>query len=846
MRMAPVQSQKNELEAFIHFFKTFELSRPLATVSDFSDGAVFFDILALVDDVYFRQPRPPAQPSENWVLRFSALKRLYRLMTQYFADVLQKPTTSLDVPDLQAIANESDITGVLGLCRLTVVIGVQCERNKEFIVKIQGLSEGDQHVLMKAIEQVMGKIGVVEAGEAGEASMTEDDHYYRVQSERSQLLMEKQALEKMYHELVEQHRLLQTTHDDMLSEKDEALAQLRSERNEAERGRNDKADVMLRAELDRVRVDLQKSEDNLAMAESELDKSQAVAADLTRRVEELQEIADEASKMKDQLDEYRHAADKLHKTENVMQKYKKKLQESADLRHQLKAIEQQNSDLVNKNAALEEDYRKVAAFKPLMESYKSQIADLENKHASKTQEMETLKFELDQTRTKLKITQEERSKDAESLELYQERVRELELNQSGSRATLSRSTSSRNGQLDSAISEDFPANVTPTTPSMDMEDGSGHGLGEELDDAIAGRTTTDLKLQIKKLERELENIKKNEADASRILVLENLLDDAQRTKTRYENDYLAAHREKLILQRDLDEIRSGKALGDGPEAAIALRQRLNESVDQLDALRKEHAELEVKYDTVNRELTIAKSDLTLVNKDQLDILASLRESVNEDKMELEADVERLKKQNKELNEKNRMQLEQVNSLLMEKMNLQTEGIGHREKLLLQRDLNNELNSVLPGNIPEEFRQRWLTLHEDSITQKETIKGLNEKLIKAKQVLKLQDKLLKEGNAANLSLASQGAIEEAENGFRAQVKALEEEVARERAKLAECNARYAREHELMTSYLHNYGMRNIRNQLTAPPKVDKTSFLGIHRSSVRGFDIAQSRPQLRYM
>ena len=45
-----------------------------------------------------------------------------------------------------------------------------------------------------------------------------------------------------------------------------------------------------------------------------------------------------------------------------------------------------------------------------------------------------------------------------------------------------------------------------------------------------------------------------------------------------------------------------------PEAAIALRQRLNETVDQLDELRKGHAELEVKYDTANRELTIAKSD----------------------------------------------------------------------------------------------------------------------------------------------------------------------------------------------------------------------------------------------
>lgn len=47
------------------------------------------------------------------------------------------------------------------------------------------------------------------------------------------------------------------------------------------------------------------------------------------------------------------------------------------------------------------------------------------------------------------------------------------------------------------------------------------------------------------------------------------------------------------------------------EAAIALRQRLNESVDQLDAIRKEHAELEVKFETQSKELTIAKSDREL-------------------------------------------------------------------------------------------------------------------------------------------------------------------------------------------------------------------------------------------
>ena len=44
------------------------------------------------------------------------------------------------------------------------------------------------------------------------------------------------------------------------------------------------------------------------------------------------------------------------------------------------------------------------------------------------------------------------------------------------------------------------------------------------------------------------------------------------------------------------------------EAAIALRQRLNEAIEQLEALRKDHAELEVHFETQSTELTIAKSN----------------------------------------------------------------------------------------------------------------------------------------------------------------------------------------------------------------------------------------------
>jgi protein HOOK3 len=217
--------------------------------------------------------------------------------------------------------------------------------------------------------------------------------------------------------------------------------------------------------------------------------------------------------------------------------------------HESQTLEKQNAELVDKNASLEEEYRKVAAFKPLMESYKGQIAELESKVSSRTQEIDTVKFELEATRNKLKIAVDERARDSETLELYQERVKELEFTKPATAKVV---------RANGATSDEFVEG--------DLLGEEGQGLSGELDDALSGTTTTNLKLQIRKLNRELEAVRKNEVDASRVLVLENLLEDANRMKGRYENDYLAAHREKLVLQRDLEEIRNGKSMGDGQVA----------------------------------------------------------------------------------------------------------------------------------------------------------------------------------------------------------------------------------------------------------------------------------------
>ena len=151
-------------------------------------------------------------------------------------------------------------------------------------------------------------------------------------------------------------------------------------------------------------------------------------------------------------------------------------------------------------------------------------------------------------------------------------------------------------------------------------------------------------------------------------------------------------------------------------------------------------------------LTLFKP-VALVNRDQLDILASLRESVNDDKLALEEEVARLQQQLKEASEKNKMQLEQINSLLLEKVNLQSEGIGQREKMLQrERDFGcvsmsheapsllvestpvSDLRASMSGQgVPENVKSRVLGLHEDNIQLREQLKTAQDKLNKARTV-----------------------------------------------------------------------------------------------------------------
>jgi len=240
----------------------------------------------------------------------------------------------------------------------------------------------------------------------------------------------------------------------------------------------------------------------------------------------------------------------------------------------------------------------------------------------------------------------------------------------------------------------------------------------------------------------------------------------------------------------------------------------------------------LQNNTFTRELTIAKSDLALVNRDQLDILASLRESVNDDKIALEEEVARLQQQLKEAAEKNKMQLEQINGLLLEKVNLQSEGIGQREKMLQrERDFGDLRASMSGQGVPENVKSRVLGLHEDNVQLREQLKTVQDKLNKARAFIKSQDKLFKEEQEKLRGFSPSGELDETDS--RSQVRILDDEVKRYQRLLSEAHQRYRKEQELLLSAIHSLGMHTARDPFQRSHQQGRampTSWLGQQRQN----------------
>ncbi|KAI9137506.1 hook-related protein family [Paraphysoderma sedebokerense] len=511
------------------------LSRPCTAPEDLSDGIMLFEILADVDSSYFRLVST-VERGDNWVFRFNNLKKMYKLVISYYEDVLHSRVSEMDTPNLSSIAKDSDLNEILKLASLILLLSVQCPKKEKFISAIQTLDEFSQQQIMLIISQMMQRL-------SGSASPTDmDDASHRA----AEVQAEKEELEKAHRELIEEYQNLRHEHDTLVSEKQELRSRLNElEKSAAQASQSGKADFILKSEIEHLKQELEKSELRRHEAESLLHKNTSIVTELNRKVDELQSKADEAAILKDKVDELRHAADRLQKTEAVVEKYKKKLEETGDLRRQLQNLESQNAALVSKNLNLESEYLKLTQFKSLMDTYKTQISELESQKTQLQVEKSQMEYEFSESRKRMEEMEEGKRAMEESMRDLEEKIREWEFNGSAPR-TLNQS------------------------------------LGQSLSSSSSAAETTELKLKIARLERKLAGYKASSTISggneevsslkSQVVKLEHLLEDANRSKTKFQ--------QTLQLQSELSKLSSSN-LSSSSRVSEEQFQELKSKYEQL-------------------------------------------------------------------------------------------------------------------------------------------------------------------------------------------------------------------------------------------------------------------------
>ncbi|KAJ3115511.1 E3 ubiquitin-protein ligase [Phlyctochytrium bullatum] len=476
---------------------------------------------------------------DNWVLKFNNLKKLYKLLTSFYEEVLGQNTSYLDVPNLTAIAKDANKGELVKLTQLILALAVQCENNQKYILQIQSLEEGSQHALMVAIEQVMSRLAT-----AKNSVMTPTDNITSPLKTNAAF----DTLESENAALREQVRLLQLKYDDLASEKKEL--QLQMEASSSVMNEGGKIDFLLKNEIDSLKQEVERSETKRLELDTVAEKQGILIKELTKKIEDAQKKSDEAMRLKDQLDELRHVADKLQKAEAMIEKYKKKMEESADFRRQMKLFEAQNQQLSERNRQLEEEYKKISGLKPLVETYKEQLTTMESKISLMQVENSKTEFEMKELRGKIERAEVQRRNDQDLIQSLEEQIRDLE-----------------------APRESF----------------GGIPLSAEGVDSYNSYRT-----RIKDLEEQVERYKSSVGGdiEEKLRQFENDLNESQKLKDKFEKDYMVAVQRNLALENEMKQLRS-ISVSDSQAEREAIEAKLAETQQELATVKRRLAENEI-------------------------------------------------------------------------------------------------------------------------------------------------------------------------------------------------------------------------------------------------------------
>uniref|UniRef100_A0A1E1XGN5 Protein hook n=1 Tax=Amblyomma aureolatum TaxID=187763 RepID=A0A1E1XGN5_9ACAR len=534
-------------DSLISWLQTFNVTAPHKTVDQLSDGVALAQVLHKIDPDFFDSAwlgKVKTDVGSNWRLKFSNLKKILKAIIDYYNEVLFQQITEFRFPDVGAIAERGSRDEMGRLLQLILGCAVNCSRKQEYIQVIMGLEEAVQHVVMKAIQELITK--------ESPTSYTGDNFDLNEQLKKAveELQVTAQAKEQITqrcHELDLQVTMLQEEKMSLVQENEKLLEKL----NHVENLEDPSTPAGRRYQQSQQRIDaLQAEVFKLETARDELrikvEFQEKEILNLQEKNEELHRTLNEAQTLKDELDVLRHTSDKVEHYEATIETYKKKLEDMSDLKRQLKLLEEKNTSYMQTNIELEEDVKKMAAFKSQVDLYKKQTQELRLQLADETRKANRAEFDAKKLQEKLASLQTEKERLVAERDSLKEALEEMRCSQ------LQKESSSVQRSGAKAVGAISDSDMLETLPPE---------IKEKL-----------IRLQH---ENKMLKLERSSSEGQQLTLLKTMLEDAQSRQNDLETEVRLLSQRNLELESQLEDSREAASVHEGAETRqqLAMAQR---------------------------------------------------------------------------------------------------------------------------------------------------------------------------------------------------------------------------------------------------------------------------------
>jgi protein HOOK3 len=265
-------------------------------------------------------------------------------------------------------------------------MAVQSEKNNTFVQDLQQLPLEHQHTLMGAIEETMSQLG---APSTGGDTFSSDNN--------KDMLSERTIMEKK------------------ISDLEKSLVSLKVE-----------SDSALQEEIEGLKVMLISSQSKNTELESQLSKEKMIVRELGNDAENSASCDDELRIARQELDVLRRIVDgRQPNKEMSIVKTKEKKAEANEIEKAVSMLESQLLSSNQKNTHLTEQLQKFNGLKSVVDAYKAQIANLEDKNTTLHVDNTILSFQVHDAAQKASRYEFERVQEFEKIAELQDQIKDL-------------------------------------------------------------------------------------------------------------------------------------------------------------------------------------------------------------------------------------------------------------------------------------------------------------------------------------------------------------------------------------------------------------------------------------